>query len=128
MAPLAHTTADPRPRSRKRWLLIGVPVVLLLAKGVNTLVQLGLTDTPPDRVGLVIGFAALSILAAVLLLAGGRVGWLLAMGVLGWDLAAGIYLWWIGSPQYVALTLLALCAILITTPEMRAAHTGERRS
>lgn len=124
MDPTAAPT--PRPR-RRRWLLIGLPVVLLFAKGVNTLVQLSLTDTPPDRIGLVIGFAALSILAAILLLAGGRVGWLLAMGVLGWDLAVSLALWWIGTPQYVAMTLLAVCAFLITTPEMRAAHTGSRR-
>ncbi len=100
-------------------------MVILVLKGVNTLVQLGLTDTPPDRIGLVIGFAALSIFAAFALLIGGRIGWLLAIGVLGWDLAASIFLWWIGTPQYVAMALLAVCAILLTTPEMRAAHTSK---
>ena len=120
---MADATAAPAPRSRRRWLLIGPPVLILLAKGVNTLVQLGLTDTPPDRIGLVIGFAALSIVAAFALLVGGRIGWLLAIGVLGWDLAASIFLWWIGAPQFVAMALLAVCAFLLTTPEMRAAHT-----
>jgi hypothetical protein len=121
---LADATTPPTTRPRRRWLLIGPPVVILLAKGANTLVQLALTDTPPDRVGLVIAFAALSIIAAFALLVGGRIGWLLAIGVLGWDLAASIFLWWIGTPQYVAMTLLAVCAFLLTTPEMRAAHTS----
>jgi len=102
--------------------------VLLLVKGVRTLVELGLTDTPPDRVGFVAGLAILSIVAALTLLAGGRWGWLLAVGVLGWELAAELGLWWLGSPDYVALALLALCAILLTTPEMRAAHTGQSRA
>jgi hypothetical protein len=115
-------------RSRRhRWLLIGPPVLLLLGKGVNTLVQLALTDAPPDRVLIVIGFAALSIVAALLLLAGGRVGWLLAMGVLGWDLAVSLALWWFGTPDYLAMAVLALCAFLVTTPEMRAAHAGPSR-
>jgi hypothetical protein len=123
---LSDATAAPTPRARHRWLLIGLPVVLLLGKGVNTLVQLGLTDATPERFWLVVGFAALSIVAALLLLAGGRVGWLLAMGVLGWDLAVSLGLWWFGTPDYVAMALLALCAFLITTPEMRAAHAGQR--
>jgi hypothetical protein len=122
---LAHATAEPTIRPRRRWLLIGPPVLILVVKGLNTLVQLGLTDTPPDRVGLVIAFAALSIIAAFALLVGGRIGWLLAIGVLGWDLAASIFLWWIGTPQYVAMALLAVCAFLLTTREMRAAHTGK---
>jgi hypothetical protein len=122
---LADATVDPTIRPRRRWLLIGPPVLILLAKGANTLIQLALTDTPPDRIGLVIGFAALSIIAAFALLVGGRIGWLLAIVVLGWDLAASIFLWWIGTPQYVAMALLAVCAILLTTPEMRAAHAGK---
>jgi hypothetical protein len=102
--------------------------VLLFAKGVRTLVELGLADTPPDRVGFVAGLAILSIVAALTLLAGGRWGWLLAVGVLGWELAAELGLWWLGAPDYVALALLALCAILLTTPEMRAAHTSQSRA
>lgn len=124
---MAHVTAASTPQSRRRWLLIAPPVVLLLGKGANTLAQLALTDTPPDRVVLLIGFAALSIVAALLLLAGGRIGWLLAMGVLGWDLAVSLALWWFGSPDYVAMALLSVCAILITTPDMRAAHAGSPR-
>ena len=123
---MAHATAEATPRPRRRWLLIGPSVLILLVSGVTTLVQLGLTDTPPDRIWLVIGFAALSIIAAFALLVGGRIGWLLAIAVLGWDLAASIYLWWIGTPQYVAMALLSVCAILLTTPEMRAANTGKR--
>jgi hypothetical protein len=122
---LTDATAELTTRPRRRWLLIGPPVVILVAKGVNTLVKLALTDTPPDRIGLVIAFAALSIVAAFALLVGGRIGWLLAIAVLGWDLAASIFLWWIGTPQYVAMALLAVCAFLLTTPEMRAAHTGK---
>ncbi len=72
-----------------------------------------------------IAFAALSIFAAFALLVGGRIGWLLAIGVLGWDLAVSIFLWWIGTPQYVAMALLAVCAFLLTTPEMRAAHASK---
>ena len=40
---MAYETAEPTKRSRRRWLLIGPPVVILVVKGVNTLVQLGLT-------------------------------------------------------------------------------------
>ena len=103
-------------------------MVLLLLKGANTLVQIGIGEITPERFWLVVGFAVLSILAALLLLAGGRLGWLLAMGVLGWDLALALAFWWLGTPDYVAMALLSLCAILITTPEMRAAHTGPPRS
>lgn len=115
------------PRPRLRWLLIGLPVALLFAKGANALVQLALTDTPPDRVVLVIALAALSIIAALALLAGGRFGWLLALVVIGWDLAGELVLWWIGAPDYVAMALLAVCAFLVTSPEMRAAHVSHYR-
>jgi hypothetical protein len=125
---LAHATAEPTLRPRRRWLLIGPPVLILLVKGANTLVQLGIGEFTPERFWLVVGFAMLSIVAALLLLAGGRIGWLLAVGVLGWDLAVALALWWIGSPDYVAMALLSVCAILITTPEMRAAHTGRPRA
>jgi hypothetical protein len=113
-------------RERRRWLLIGPPVVLLIGKGLNTLVQLAISATPPDRIVLTIALAVTSIVAAFLLLGGGRVGWLLALIVIGWDLAVEIALWWVGQPDYVAMALLALCAFLVTTPDMRAAHVGAR--
>jgi hypothetical protein len=109
-------------RSRQHWLLIGIPVVLLLFKGANTLYQLATGGIVPERFWLVAAFAVLSIVAALLLFIGGRLGWLLALGVIGWDLALALALWWIGSPNYVAMALLTLCAILVTSPEMRAAH------
>ncbi len=121
---MASEPAATAMRTRQRLLLVGIPVVLLFAKGVNILVQLALDTTPPDRVGVVIGLGVLSMVAALALLAGGRLGWLLAMGVLGLDLAGEIGLWWFGTPDYVAMSLLALCAILVTSPEMRAANMG----
>jgi len=110
------------PSSRRRWLLIGPPVVLLFGKGLNQLIQLGLTDTPPDRIWLVIALAVLSMVAAVALLSGSGLGWVVAMAVIGADLLGELALWWIGTPHYVAMALLTLCAILVTSPEMRAAH------
>ena len=122
--------SEPAPATlgqRQRWLLIVPPVVLLFGRGVRALVELALADTPPDRVLLVIGLALLSMLAAVLLLSGGRWGWLLAVGIIGWALAAELVQWWFGSPDYVAMALLTLCAILVTSPDMRATHVGPSR-
>ena len=122
--------SEPAPttlRPRQRWLLIGPPVVLLFGRGVRALVELALAETPPDRILLVIGLAVLSMVAAVLLLIGGRWGWLLAVGIIGWGLAAELAQWWLGSPDYLAMALLTLCAILVTSPEMRAAHVGPPR-
>ena len=124
MAPEPATTTL---RPRQRWLLIGPPVVLLFGRGVRALVELALADTPPERVGIVVGLAILSMLAAVLLLSGGRWGWLLAVGIIGWGLAAELAQWWFGSPDYIAMSLLTLCAILVTSPDMRAAHVGPPR-
>ena len=121
---------EPAPatlRPRQRWLLIGPPVVLLFGRGVRALVELALADTAQDRVLLVIGLALLSMLAAVLLLSGGRWGWLLAVGIIGGALAAELAQWWFGSPDYVAMALLTLCAILVTSPDMRAEHVGPSR-
>jgi hypothetical protein len=114
-------------RPRRQWLLIGIPVLLLFGRGVRAIVELSLAETPPDRIGVVIGLALLSMAVAVALLLGGRWGWVLAIGILGWDLAAELALWWFGSPDYIAMALLALCAFLLTTPEMRAAFTGPSR-
>src|SRR5262245_30199256 len=100
-------------RSRRRWLLIGPPVLLLFGRGVNTLVQLAMGTLHPDRLVLTIVLAILSILSALLLVQGGRWGWLLAVGILGANLAAEIGLWWFGQADYVAMALLALCAFLI---------------
>jgi hypothetical protein len=126
----ANVAPEPAPatlRPRQRWLLIGPPVVLLFGRGVRALVELALADTAQDRVLLVIGLALLSMLAAVLLLSGGRWGWLLAVGIIGGALAAELAQWWFGSPDYVAMALLTLCAILVTSPDMRAEHIGRSR-
>ena len=101
--------------------------MLLFGRGVRALVELALADNPPDRVLVVIALALLSMLAAVLLLSGGRWGWLLAVGIIGWALAAELAQWWFGSPDYLAMALLTLCAILVTSPDMRAAHIGSPR-
>jgi hypothetical protein len=122
MSALAPEPIATTARPRQRWLLIGPPVVLLIGKGLNQLIQLGLTDTPPDRIWLVVGLAVLSIVAALALLSGSGLGWVLAMAVIGADLLGELVLWWIGSPHYVSMALLTLCAILVTSPDMRAAH------
>ena len=115
-------------RSRQRWLLIGLPVLLLAGRGANALAQLVMGDVHPDRLLLFIGLAVLSIVAALALLAGRRFGWLLAMGFIGVDLAGEIVLWFLGTPDYVAMALLALCAALITSSDMRATYVdGTRR-
>lgn len=111
--------------TRRRWLLIAPPVVLLFGKGANTLVQLALGELHPDRLVLTIALALLSVVAALLLLAGGRWGWLLAVAVIGGDLVGEIALWWFGVPDYVAMALLTLCAFLVTSPEMRRAFVEE---
>jgi hypothetical protein len=127
------TSLAPEPaartlRTRRRWLLIGPPVVLLFGRGANTLVQLALGTITPERLVLTIVLAVLSILSALLLVQGGRWGWLLAVGILGANLAGEIGLWWFGQPDYLAMALLALCAFLITMPEMRAAYVDGERS
>ena len=120
---LAATTL----RSRQRWLLIGLPVLLLAGRGANALVQLVRGDVQPDRLLLYIGLSVLSIVAALALIAGRRFGWLLAMGFIGADLAGEILLWLWGTPDYVAMALLALCAALITSSDMRATYVAETR-
>lgn len=122
----SELTATP-PRTRQRWLLIGPPVVLLFGKGVKSLVQIAMADTRPDFLGVMIFLAVLSMVAAVALVAVGRWGWVLAIAILGWDLVGELGLWWFGSPDYLAMSLLAICAFLLTTPEMRAAYMGPRR-
>lgn len=112
-------------RTRRRWLLVAPPVVLLFGKGANTLAQLALGEMQPERLVLTVTLAALSIVAALLLLAGGRLGWLLAVAVIGGDLAGEIALWWVGLPDYTAMALLTLCAFLVTSPEMRREFVEE---
>jgi hypothetical protein len=125
---LASELAATTLRSRQRWLLIGIPVLLLAGRGASALVQLATGDVQPDRLLLYIGLSVLSIVAAVALLAGRRFGWLLAMGFIGADLAGEILLWLWGMPDYVAMALLALCAALITSSDMRATYVdGTRR-
>ena len=115
------------PRTRQRWLLIGPPVVLLFGKGVKSLIQIALADTRPDFLGVMVFLAVLSMVAAVALVVVGRWGWVLAIAILGWDLIGELGLWWFGSPDYLAMSLLAICAFLLTTPEMRAAYMSPSR-
>jgi hypothetical protein len=122
---LAPEPAARTIRTRRRWLLIAPPVLLLFVKGANTLVQLALGELHPDRLVLTIALALLSVVAALFLLAGGRWGWLLAVAVIGGDLLGEIVLWWLGSPDYPAMALLTLCAFLVTSPEMRRAFVEE---
>ena len=123
-----HPSQLPRRCDRaQRWLLVGIPVVLLFGRGVKALVELALADTLPDRVGIVIFLAVLSMVAAVALVVVGRWGWVLAVAILGWGLVGELGLWWFGSPDYVALFLLTICAFLLTTPEMRAEYLGPSR-
>jgi hypothetical protein len=121
---LASEPAATTLRPRQRWLLVGIPVVLLFGRGVKALVELALADTLPDRVGIVIFLAVLSMVAAVALVVVGRWGWVLAVAILGWGLVGELGLWWFGSPDYIALFLLTICAFLLTTPEMRAEYLG----
>jgi hypothetical protein len=124
---LASELTAATPRARGRWLLIGPPVVLLFGKGIKSLVQIALADTRPDFLGVMIFLAVLSMVAAVALVVVGRWGWVLAIGILGWDLVGELVLWWYGSPDYIAMSLLTICAILLTTGEMRAAYMGPSR-
>jgi hypothetical protein len=101
--------------------------VLLFGKGVKSLVQIALADARPDFLGVMIFLAVLSMVAAVALLVAGRWGWVLAIAILGWDLVGELVLWWFGSPDYIAMSLLTICAILLTTGEMRAAYMGPSR-
>ena len=123
-------TAAPAPASPSRrtggWLLIGLPVLLLLVNGVATLVEVRATSAPSIREIVPITFGALSIVAALALLARRRLGWLLAVSIVGWHLAATLALWWVGTPEYLPMALVTLSAVLVTSPDMRRAYTSER--
>jgi hypothetical protein len=120
--------ARPRPTGWRRWALVVPPAILLLLKGaaqLAALVPIRLGDQP---VIVPSALAALSILAALALLGGRRLGWLLALSIVGWDLGVSLLRWWLGRPDYVALGLLALTALLITSSPLRALYAnGEER-
>lgn len=109
---------------RRRWLTIGLPVVLLLIKAGNYAVAV--IGSRPHAIEDFVTTAAilgtLSLLAAFALLAGHRIGWILALSFIGWDLGVLLVLWWIGQPDYLAMALAALAAALLTSPEMRSLH------
>ncbi|MCC6617944.1 MAG: hypothetical protein IT341_02765 [Chloroflexi bacterium] len=109
---------------RRRWLTIGLPVVLLLIKAGNY--GVAAFGPGPHAIGDFVTTAAvlgvLSLVAAAALLAGHRIGWILALTFIGWDLGVLLVLWWIGQPDYLAMGLAALAAGLLTSPEMRALH------
>ena len=95
---MASEPAATTLRPRRRWLLVGIPVVLLFGRGVKSLVELAMADTVPDRVGIVIFLAVLSMVAAVALIVVGRWGWVLAVAILGWGLVGELGLWWSAHP------------------------------
>ena len=121
----APTVATP-PRGGAGWLLIGLPVLLLLVNGIATLIEVRALPAATIREVVPITFGALSIVAAVALLARRRLGWLLAVSIVGWHLAATLALWWVGTPEYLPMALVALSAILVTSPDMRRAYAAER--
>jgi len=123
-------TAAPTPATPSRrtggWLLIGLPVLLLLVNGIATLIEVRAMSGATIGEVVPITFGALSIMAALALLARRRLGWLLAVSIVGWHLAATLALWWVGTPDYLPMALVALSAVLVTSPDMRRAYTGER--
>lgn len=108
------------------WLLIGLPVLLLLVNGIATLLEVRAMPGVSIREVVPITFGALSIVAALALLGRRRLGWLLAVSIVGWHLAATLALWWVGTPEYLPMALVALSAILVTSPDMRRAYGAER--
>lgn len=113
----------PRSRPRLRWLLLLPPVVLLLAHTASATADLtrNWTRLTPIEALLPLAVALLSLVAALALVAGRRIGWLLALSIVGWDLAVSLARWWIGPADFVSMALLALSALLITSRDMRAA-------
>ncbi len=106
-APLmASEPAATTLRPRQRWLLIGIPVVLLFGRGVNALVELAMADTLPDRVGDRDLPRGPEHRRRGRIGRGRTLGWVLAVAILGWGLVGELGLWWFGSPDYVALALL----------------------
>jgi hypothetical protein len=114
----------------RRWLLLAPPTILLLAKGVAQLalaaIQLGLEPTDAGAILLAV-LGASSLLAALALLAGRRLGWLLALSVLGWDLTTGLVLWWQGTANYAAMALSTVSALALTAPVMRRLYAPTER-
>jgi hypothetical protein len=107
------------------WLLIAPPVVLLLAGGLATIIEVRETSSAPVAEAVIqLVFGSLSVLAAFALLARRRLGWLLAVSIVGWHLAATLVLWWTGTPNYLSMALVALAAILVTSPDMRRAYAS----
>lgn len=116
-------------RSKRRWLVVLVPALLLLLKGSTELGRVaeiwsGWTDIPSV---LALTLGVLSLSAVVALLARRRLGWLVALSVLGWDLAGSLALWWAGHPNFIGMTALTLAAFLITSSDMRAMYDYEPR-
>jgi hypothetical protein len=117
-------TAEPElapPRGWRRWLLIGPPALLLAISGAAGLAELARTapSVPDEATFWSVATAALSIVAALGLVGGRRLGWLLALSIVGWDLAVSLARWWVGSPEYFSLALLAASAWLITSAATR---------
>jgi hypothetical protein len=107
-------------------MTIALPVGLLLAMAAERLLQVdpdGISiRQDPSVVSVVLGAA--SAAAAIGLVAGRRIGWLLALSIVGWVLAASLAQWWLGSPSFLGMALATASALLVTSPEMRAAYGG----
>ena len=117
----------PRARPRLRWLLLLPPVALLIAHSISAAAELVRNWerlASPVEALLPLAIASLSLVAALALLAGRRIGWLLALSIVGWDLAVSLARWWVGTADFVSMALLALSALLITSRDMVAAFTS----
>lgn len=100
--------------------------MLLLAHSVSAAADIARNwarITPVEAI-LPLAVATLSLVAALALLAGRRIGWLLALSIVGWDLAVSLARWWVGTADFVSMALLALSALLITSRDMRATFAG----
>ena len=106
---------------RRRWLLVALPAVLLLAKAASEVLEAVNSRAAGESSTISIALAGLSFVAASGLIGGRRIGWLLALSIVGWGLVVYLARWWVGTPNFVGMALLTVSAFLITSPEMRRA-------
>ena len=116
---------------------VRVVALLLLAGAVVTVAphflpipeQLDLVLGPlaRDTGGLVpaLAWSAAAVTAAVLLLAGTRVGWVLTMLVTGFGLALDLVRWWNGVPSHITLAIGVLTAFYLNSRTVRSIFLRE---
>ena len=114
-----------RSRSRQRWLLIGIPVVLLFGRGVKSLVQLATGRYASGSLGVMICLAVLSMVAARRTRRRSGVG----AGCLRWRSSDGTWSasWCCGGsarPTTSRCPSWRSARSSLTTPEMRADVRG----